>query len=497
MGIVIRQSIRTVFITYSGVLLGFINILWLYPLVLNTEQVGLTKTLINVAGLFATLASLSSANIPSRFFPYFKDAKEQHHGILFFILVVGLIGFSLFVVIFLSLKDTISAVYLKNAPLLIRYYYYLIPFTLILLLSNIMESYNTIQQRSVFPSYVREVQIRILTAAGLIIFFLGYFNFDALVYYIICSYLAGLVALLLYTKSQNYLFLKPNTYVFRSPLIKQIATYSGFLLLGSTSAIIIGNVDSLMLSAYSGLRATGIYTIAFYIATIIEIPRRSLSQVLVPLVSEANKNEDIAKLEDLYKKSSINQLIIGSLIFIGIWSNIDGIFALIPNGAEYSAGKWVVFYLGLGKLFDMATGINAEIVGTSKFYKADLMFNCILGFLAIFTNLWLIPKYGLTGAAMASALSVFIYNTIRFSYLLYVMRIQPFSFNTVKGLLIIGVIVAAVNFIPFIYSVIIDMIIRSLVIAILFAVLVLTFNISEDINKIVYKVFALVKSKIK
>ena len=52
MGIVIRQSLKTVAVTYLGIALGFINTLWLYPYVLSEEQIGLSRTLINAAFLF-------------------------------------------------------------------------------------------------------------------------------------------------------------------------------------------------------------------------------------------------------------------------------------------------------------------------------------------------------------------------------------------------------------------------------------------------------------
>ena len=71
-----------------------------------------------------------------------------------------------------------------------------------------------------------------------------------------------------------------------------------------------------MLSAYTGFRNTGIYSIAFFIAAFIAVPKKALSQVLIPMVSEANKNNDKNKLNELYKKSSITQLIIGGLLFL-------------------------------------------------------------------------------------------------------------------------------------------------------------------------------------
>ena len=82
--------------------------------------------------------------------------------------------------------------------------------------------------------------------------------------------------------------------------------------------------------------------------------------------------EDRKQLEMLYKKSSITQLIIGGFIFILVWFNIENIFKIIPHGNVYAQGIWVVFFIGLGKIFDMATGINQEIVGSSKYYKIDL-----------------------------------------------------------------------------------------------------------------------------
>ena len=234
----------------------------------------------------------------------------------------------------------------------------------------------------------------------------------------------------------------------------------------------------------SGLGSAGIYTIAFFIAAVIEIPKRSISQVVIPIVSQANKDGDIPKLKELYQKTSLNQLIVGGLIFLGIWCNIDNIFKLIPNGEIYSPGKWVVFYIGLSKLFDMATGVNQEIVGTSKYYKVDLFFYLFLAGIAVITNLIFIPKYGITGAAMASAISIFLFNTIRFFFLFFVFKIQPFSLNTLKVLVIFFLALIISSLIGPLQNFILDLIFRSLLIICLFGGLVLLLKVSEDVNKV-------------
>ena len=135
--------------------------------------------------------------------------------------------------------------------------------------------------------------------------------------------------------------------------------------------------------------------------------------------------------------------------------------AIGPNGEIYAPGKWVVFYIGLSKLFDMATGVNQEIVGTSKYYKIDLLFYIFLAVIAVITNLIFIPKFGITGAAMASAISIFLFNTIRFFFLLYVFRIQPFSLSTLK-VLAVFVLTFLISSMPLSVGIMISVIKRSI-----------------------------------
>lgn len=493
MGIVVRQSIKTVAITYFGVALGFINTLWLLPWILSEEQIGLTRTFINSAMLFATLASLGAANIPSKFFPYYNDTSKKHYGFLFFLLLLGSTGFVLFCVVFLSFKSTIFSIYINTAPLLLQYYYYLIPFAGIVLWWDILEMYTVVHQLSVVPSFLREVLVRALTTLGILFIFFHLISFHGFMNWVVISYGIVLLSMIVYLKFKNILFLKPDAAFIRTPHIKEILTFGGFIMMGNLSGTIIANIDGLMLSAYSGLKSTGIYTIAFYIAVLVEIPKRSLAQVLIPVVSEANKNNDLRKLSEVYKKSSINQLVIGGLLFIGIWCNIENIFRMIPHGEVYLQGKWVVFFIGLSKLIDMGTGVNSEIINTSKYYKVRVLFYCFLSLFGILGNFILIPLYQITGAAIASAISVFLFNTMYFVFVAVKFKMQPFSLSTVKVIVLGILIVAGSHYIPNLGSPLVDIMIRSLIIVGVFVELVVFLKISEDVNAVLFKAFDRIK----
>jgi O-antigen/teichoic acid export membrane protein len=493
MGIIIRQSVRTVAATYAGVAFGVLNTLLLYPLILSEEQIGLTRTLINAGLLFATFASLGAANIPTLFFPYFKDRSKRHNGFLFFVLMIGFIGSVFFLVLFHLFKSTIITTYSENAPLLVEYIYYLVPFTIIIVFWNILETYAIVNQLPVVPSVIREVVVRGFLSLGLILFFVHILSFDGYVRSIVITYGIALIATLFYLRFNDILFVGPDREIFSNPKIKEMMMYGGFVLMGNASGAIIANIDGLMLSAYSGLKSTGIYTIAFFIAQIVEIPKRSLSQVLVPLVSEANKNNDIPKLRELYTKSSINQLIIGGAIFLCLWSNIDHIFRFIPNGNIYSAGKWVVFFIGLSKLFDMLTGINAEIIGTSKYYKYDLLFYILLSIIGIGANIIFIPMYQMTGAAIASAISIFMFNVMRFIFIAVKFKIQPFSWSTLH-IIVLGI---AILFMNGIFQTtahpLVNIIVRSVLIIGIFIGGAIALKASEDVNSLVLRISEKIK----
>jgi len=489
MGIVVRQSSKSMILTYLGIGIGVINTLWLLPYILTEEQLGLYRAIISAAGLFAIFASLGSANIPTRFFFYFKDYKNRHNGIFFFMLLFGGAGYLLFTIVFLLFKPLFISAFIKNAPLILNYYFPLIIFTFFLLFIIVFESYNVIQQNPVVPTFTRELLTRLLLSISLLLY--SYFRFD-FYYFIeltIISYGVVLLVLVFYTHSRKYLFLKPDFRVFKSPMIKEVLVFAGLISMGNASGVIITNIDSLMLSAYSGFRNTGIYTIAFFIAAFISVPKKALSQVLVPMVSEANRNNDVKKLNELYKKSAVTQLIIGGLLFLLIWINIENIFKLIPHGIIYSQGKWVVFIIGLGNMFDMTTGINMEIIGTSKYYKIDLLFYPILSLITIGLNMLLIPIYGMTGAAMTTAFTVVLFNTLRFFYIYMKFRIQPFSINTIKVFFVFSLIIILNLFIPQLRNhFLTELIIRSTVISIIFISMILILKTSEDINTTFNKV---------
>jgi O-antigen/teichoic acid export membrane protein len=108
---------------------------------------------------------------------------------------------------------------------------------------------------------------------------------------------------------------------------------------------------------------------------------------------------------------------------MGIWANIDAVFQIIPQ--NYESGKWVVFFIGLSNIFHCFLGLGGLLITTSPLYKASTYFTFILGLLVVITNLIFVPLWGISGAAMASALSRLIFVVLNLLFLHRQLGIQP------------------------------------------------------------------------
>ena len=74
----------------------------------------------------------------------------------------------------------------------------------------------------------------------------------------------------------------------------------------------------------------------------------------------------------------------------------------------------------------MATGCNSAIIANSKFYKYTLYSNIILMVITVLSNIYFIQLYGLTGAAIATGISIFLFNTFKLLVVAIDLKFSPF-----------------------------------------------------------------------
>ena len=481
MGVIINQSIRSSIVAYVGVAIGYINVLWLYPYFLTTEQVGLFRLIQSSAYLLATFGQIGLGQSLIKFFPQHRKNK----GFLPAILLGGLIGFIALSILTLVFKAQIIAYFSKESALFIEHFQVTLLISFLLINFQLFEAYSRSLLRIVIPTLLRDVGLRILTTLALFAFGYELISFETLIYALVLIYGLVLVGLIFELKLRSNLFWSLDFSFLKNGQWKSIMNFGLFSLLGAGGTQIILQIDSIMVSGALGLGATGVYTIAFFIGVVIEMPKRAITQISSALLSQSFNDGDMAAVKKLYQQTSINQTIIGTLLLVGIWANLDNIYYFVPNNQDYINGFNVVLFIGLGKLSDMIFGTNGEIIVMSRYFRFNVLAVSILAVLTIVLNTLLIPHYGIEGAAIASFLSMLSFNLIKYIFVWVKFRIQPFTQSTLKFILIAGFVMLVNYQLPAFESVYWDLLIRSLVISVLLIGLTYFLTISAEMNGLI------------
>ncbi len=488
MGVVVRQSVFTTIISYVGVFIGYINVLYLFPKFLDPDQVGLLRTIQDAAILFSPFAQFGLAQSIIRYYPQLVKEKNAQSGFISLILLLSLGGFSIFLVVFKLFEAPILSFFDENAAAALQYVSVVLWLTLILLITAILEAYSRSLLKTVFPNLVKEVAVRAMLALLVTAYFFDLMSFNTFIISTVLAYLAALLMLVVYLMMARELSFTSKFSLITKDKKKELVVYSLLSFAGAAGMIIIGKIDSLMIAGMMGLKYVAVYTTAFYMASVIEVPKKALSSVAMPLIAQSFEKNDIANIKNLYQKTSINQFIIGSLLLIGVIINLDNIYAMMPRKDIYEAGRWVVIFVGVGKLADMLFGPSSEIVVLSKYFWFNIILISLLAGSAIVANYFLIPLYGIEGAAMGAALALILFNVVKFVFIRIMLKIQPFTWATLVVFLIAGATLGVNYLLPRMEHFLVDLIVRSAVVTTFYAGAAYLTKVSPDGNQLVGKI---------
>ena len=479
MGIIEKQATKNAIYSYIGAGLGFITIMWLSNL-LSTQENGARALLISYAALFAQFANLGFTSVTIRFFPYFRNKDNGHHGFLFYALIVSLIGFLICWMVFLFFQPDLIQNNQGKSPLFTTYLIYLMPLTFFTVFFNILDCYLRASYSSVIGSFTKEFLQRILILVVLLFYFLHLFDFKIFMLLYISFTCLPTLMLVYYIIKQKEWHVKPLRGFVSTELRNEMLKLGIYSILAGGAGAIVLNIDAIMVNSLLDEKKTGIYSIALQFGTIILIPARSLYRITSSIVAEAFKKDDLKEISTLYIKSCNTQLAIGALLLVGIYSNIDNIMMLIPPA--YDEGKYVILFLSAGYFVEMATGINQVIIVNSKYYRYDAYFVILMVGIIITANLILIPRFGITGSAIATALTVAANNLIRYLFLKIKFQMQPYNFNSLKIISISAIAIAPSFFIPYLHNLYIDIAVRSSIVGGIFILLILKMEATPELN---------------
>lgn len=436
-----RQSIISSVIVYFGFALGFLNTyLFTRKGGFTESEYGLTSMFIAVANIMYAVANLGMPNFIHKFFPYYKShLPPKRNDLLAWALLLPLLGFLLVTGAGIAFKGVLIDKIFANSPLLPQYYYWIFPFGLGWTIFLVLEAYAWQQRKAVLSNFLKEVLFRLFTTVLIVLTTVGVItSFDYFIKLYAFSYLllVGILVAYFIHKHQFHLTLKVSKVTRRFK--EKILTLSSFVWAGGLVYNIANVFDTIVLTAVlpNGLAIAGIFTLAQNIASLIQAPQRAIISASIGPLSQAWKEKDYDRINRIYQRSSINQLLFSTAMFCLIWLNFrDGVYTFGLK-ESYLLAESAFFFIGLTRIVDMGTGLNSQIIGTSTFWRFEFFTGLILLAVALPLNYTLTRYLGVTGPAIANLVAFTIYNGIRFVFLYRKFGMQPFTSRSAYTLLL-------------------------------------------------------------
>jgi len=195
--------------------------------------------------------------------------------------------------------------------------------------------------------------------------------------------------------------------------------------LAGTFDILLASLDVLLVGAIVGPANAAVYTIVSRYVSLSVLPALAVGFAIAPEASRLLHLDLRRDASKLYRTSAVWLTVIGFpiLLVLAVFSPIF----LSVFGIRYETGATALTIISLSNLVNIGTGNNATFLLMAGRSSWNLLISAFSLSLNVVANLILIPRFGLTGAAVAWAISILVTNAFSTILLWKFDRMQPFS----------------------------------------------------------------------
>lgn len=205
------------------------------------------------------------------------------------------------------------------------------------------------------------------------------------------------------------------------------------LLLVSSVYMIMNRLDILMIGIFRSTTEAGIYSVSSRISTLITFSLTVVSTIAAPMISELYTQAQIKKLQQLVTSISWINIALSIPFFLGIL--IFGKRILAIFGLTYTDGYLALCILGFTQLFNALTGPIGYLMTMTNHQNKLVQILIVFLLINIILNYALIPKQGILGASLATAIANLGWNSVAAFFVYKRIGINAISLFEIKPIL--------------------------------------------------------------
>jgi len=226
--------------------------------------------------------------------------------------------------------------------------------------------------------------------------------------------------------------------------MRDLLSFSWPLAISANLILVMNNFDILMIGFFLGSEQAGLYKVVQPLGKLVMLPLQSFTFLYLPIVTRYFEAGDTDFLREAFTATTkwISLLTFPIVLLLSLYSR--SIIQVFYRPQYLPAAAALVVY-AMGTFFRAFVGPNGAMIKAIDQTRVDLV-SSVAGVLTnIVLNVVLIPRFGISGAALATGVGYLVYNLTEVGVVYYMIGVHPFSFATVKPLVVTGLVALAVR----------------------------------------------------
>jgi O-antigen/teichoic acid export membrane protein len=372
---------------------------------LTPEEYGLFTSVLTFVMFFLFFRGLGMEKAVSKYIPQFliHNQKGRIKSGIFFVIGFQLISSIIMVIVFLSLNDYLSNNYFKNPlskPILGIMVFYIFGSMFFRIYRSIAGGYQVMKLFSLFE-FLKNL---IILGLFLLFFKLGLGILSAALALALVCYIVVFIITPFLKKSAPFLNYKIEKFW---PTAKMIFLFGVPLFATGIAGKLISYIDTLILTHFRSLVEVGVYNVVLPSILIFSNFGASISAVFFPMFSELWTKKDKTRMSEGLKMLHryLFFIVIPPALGVIVFSEF---LILTFFGKAYISGTIALQILMIGAFIHVVSSVNNTILSAIGKPKIVAKIIILVALFNVVTNILLIPKYGIEGAALTTALSYLI-----------------------------------------------------------------------------------------
>ena len=223
--------------------------------------------------------------------------------------------------------------------------------------------------------------------------------------------------------------------------LQKFLPYSLTVFLVGFSYLFLSQTDRVMLGYFGAAQDVGVYKAAAVTAYQLTVILGAFNAILSPIIADLHNQHQMGELEALFKtvgRWTLTLTLPAFLVIVLFGEKIMGIF-----GPGFVGGLAPLVVLGAAQAVSATAGSAVVLLTMAGYQKVALANGVALGLLNILLNVWLIPRYGILGAATATGISIVLINAVRLVEVYFLLRMHPYKLAYWKAMVAGGVLVVS------------------------------------------------------